>query len=227
MAKGAQYWGRRRSKQLGRFSGKAIKAYTQPSVASIAQAAWSGTKYLRTLINSEVFIRDSGPTTTTPNGTATVLHITAIDQGDLDSNRTGFSILAKNLFIKFFVGRNPSATSTILRLVVVQDKQQIGDTSPGYSDVFTSTSTLSQYNNATSGRFTILHDRTIVLDAVSNSTMYYTYKHSFAGKSNHIRFNGAAGSDIQKNGIYLFLISSEGTNTPTVISNTRFTYHDN
>jgi len=227
MAKGAQYWQRRRKQQLGRFSGKAIKAYSDPSIGSIARASWSGVKYLRTLINSEVNKRDSGPTTSAVGTTATVLHITAIDQGDTDANRTGFAILSKYLHIKFHVAQDPTATISILRIVVVQDKQQIGDTTPAYTDVFTTASTMAHRSNATTGRFSVLLDKTLSLNDVATETMYFDFKHSFAGKNNHIRYNGTAATDIQKNGIYLMMLSSEATNTPSVITNSRFAFHDN
>lgn len=224
MARTAKYWARRRSKQGRRAFGKAVSAFQKPSVGSIAKAAWSGVKYLRTLVNSEMQKLDIGPTSASISSTPTVIHITAIPQDDSVSGRTGNSILLSYVFIRGFLAVNASATSTLMRVLLVQDTQQIGDTTPGYTDVLNSSSTVANMNLSTVGRFQILMDKNFWLDTGN----FKTYKIQKYFKINqHVRYNGTASTDIQKNGIYLMLCSSEPTNTPTFTYSVRIGWHDN
>lgn len=222
--KGDNYWRDRRRKQGSRALRKAAAAYSQPSVEGIAKAAWSGVKYLRTLVNSEVHKRETGPASQAISTTPTVFHLTAISQGDLDTDRTGLSIYLSYVSLRLYFSVHASATSSIVRVILVQDKQQIGDTTPGMADVISSASTLAHYNNNTVGRFTIMMDETFWLD----QGMYRTHIiKKFKKINSHVRFNGTSSLDIQKQGLYLMMISTEATNTPTMNYSVRTAWHDN
>lgn len=222
MARSKAYWQARRKKQLGRFGGKIAKSVAQPSVASVARAAWSGVKYLRTLVNSELHKLD-GSGSTTISTTPTVMTFHEIAQGDTDSARTGLSILHKGFYTQLIFTKHASATFTQVRVAIVQDRQQIADTAPAYTDVFRSSGILAKVNNNNPGRFKILYDKIFVLSTQHD----YQQIKVFRKMSFHARYNGTAASDISKNGIYAFIVSSEATNTPTVTYDNRVYWHDN
>lgn len=225
MAKDSQYWKRRQNTQLGRVARKATRTIRNPSVANMARTAWSGVKYIRTLINSEVMKFDQGPGSTSISTTPQNLYdLTAIAQGDGIAQRTGQSILNNGFYINLAFTKHASATFSFIRVVLVQDRQQISDTAPTYSDVFESNSTYAKVNPNTMGRFKIWYDKRVLLSTQRDFKQINIYR-KFKGI--HTRYNGTASSDIQKNGFYLMLVSSEATNTPTVVSASRTYYHDN
>lgn len=238
MARDAAYWSRRRKRQFVRMGGKALAAYQRPSVGSIAKAAWSGVKYLRTLVNSEVHKHDVAPTSQAIGTTATIIQLNAIAQGDTVSSRTGNSILAKYLAVKMSLAIHGSATNTVVRLIIFIDHQQIADTAPGTTDLLNSNSTLAHIQTNTVGRFEVIKDWFITLDSASRASFTTQLYKNFAGRTQrgryydsgtglHCKFNGTGSTDIQSNGIYFLMLSSEATNTPTLTYSARFGFHDN
>ena len=223
MARSSAYWQARRRKQLGRFGGKTIKAVSQPSVASVAQAAWSGVKYLRTLVNSELHKVDSAISTTADNN-GFVNHISAIAQGDGITNRTGQSLLCASISFKQIIAIHPSNVTAFMRVIFFRDEQQISDTTPAITDVLATVAITSHLNPATTGRFKILHDEIIALGSAGPQVKA---QRKFIKIDKHIRYNGTAGTDIQKGGIYLLMFSDQGANIPSHVTNVRITWHDN
>lgn len=191
----------------------------------LAQKALRGVRYLKGLVNAEKYHLDtvvSAAISTTPS----ITHLTAVANGDGDGARTGNSILLRGLSFSMTWNMNASATNTWIRMVLVQDTQQIGDTAPAFTDVFDSGSSniINLLNKNTLGRFKIIRDK--VISFSSNSKTDYQKK-GFIKFYNHVRYNGTASSDIQKMGLYLMFVSSEATNTPTVSSFWRIFYYDN
>lgn len=192
------------------------------SPIQVASAAWRGVKYLRSLINVEHQKVDQQVNTTISN-TPNITHITAIAVGDAEGSRTGNSVLLKYLYLKHYYTINTSANFTRLRVVVVRDKQQIADTAPAYTDVYETTSTISLLNKNTVGRFDILYDRLVNMDAQRPSASWDKY----IRLNSHVRYNGTANTDQQKGAIYLMVVSDQAVNTPTAVIQTRLMYIDN
>jgi len=220
-------WDLKRSTQWNRFGRKLGGVWDKPSTTSVAKAAWSGVKYLRTLVNSEVHKHDVTPTSQAVGTTATIVQLNAIAQGDTAAQRTGNSLLAKYLSLKLYLTMNASATQTLVRIIIFMDKQQVADTAPATTDLLQSNSTLSFLSNNAAGRFQVLKDYLINLDLASHSSWRNKYYKSFAGRNLHCKFNGVNNTDINKNGVYLLMLSSEATNTPTLTYSSRFGFHDN
>jgi len=221
------YWKMRRGMQWGRFGKKLGNVYEKRDVNSVAQAAWSGVKYLRTLVNSEVHKHDVGPTSQTVGTTATIVQLNAIAQGDTAAQRTGQSILAKYLAIKFSLTTHATPQQTLVRIILFMDKQQVADTAPGTTDLLSSNSTFAFLNNQASGRFQVIKDWFVEVDPASKPCRTWKFYKKYAGSNLHCKYNGVNNTDIQKNGIYLLMLSSEATNTPTLTYATRFGFHDN
>lgn len=191
--------------------------------SEVAYRAFKGVNYLKGIINSEKHHHTLN-SSVTPSTSGSVISLHEIAQGDTDSTRTGNSILAKSLAFRFLINMNPSATQTYVRILLIQDKQQIADTGPSITDVLHSASVQSLLLIQHIGRFQVLHDQVVDLDnSLRTTKMTKLYKKLHT----HIRYNGSAASDIQKNGYYLMVLSNEATNTPTVFYNTRLSFYDN
>ncbi len=109
--------------------------------------------------------------------------------------------------------------------MLVWDNQQVADTAPTALQIFGSaTPTLfSHLNPESHGRFTIISDRTVYQSTVKLRQPLKIIKRL----SRHVRFNGAAATDLQKNGLFLVIYSNEATNTPSVQFQSFFRYVDN
>jgi hypothetical protein len=218
----------RRYNKTTRRSRKKPAWYNQKySTMQIAQKAWKATKYLKGLVNSEMLHVDTSNVLGVNAGA--IFHLTGIAQGDTDAGRTGNSLLLKNIYLRGICEINSAVTgdSRVL-LALVKDTQQISDTTPALTDIFqnsTSTETMLKLNN--SGRFKILWRKTYVLSIASGGRNALEINKYFK-VYDHVRFNGSSSSDIQKNGYYLTVITSEvAANAPTVSITSRIGYHDN
>lgn len=202
------------------------KIYKKPmryKVADMAYNAYRGVSYLKGLVNSEMY-HHPVTGTATPDTSGTVVHITNIAQGDDDNNRTGLSVLVKSVFIRMSATINASATTTFIRIILFRDTQQVGDSTPAVTSILESASYLAPLNTNSVGRYSVLKDVLFCLDGVRQDTKIMKW---YKKMSSHVRYNGTASTDIQKNGMYLLFISSEATNTPSLPYNIRLAYHDN
>lgn len=204
-----KYWKRKAGKYCG-------------SVAGTVYRLQKTVRYVTGLINSEKYIHDVTGSDTTDN-TGTIVHLTGIAQGDGSGNRTGISIFLRNLFGRLVLEKNASATFTKYRIIFFFDKQQIADTAPSVTDVLSSASTIAPLSETSLGRFKIIFDRHWVLHADA-PTRFVKIRKVFR---RHVRYNGAAATDQQKGALYMLIISSEATNTPTINYDLRLRYHDN
>jgi len=195
----------------------------------LAFRAFKGVMALRGLVNSERHYKDSGPSLGLAKSRITPLH--SIAQGDATSDRNGNSILVRSLYMRGFLQVNPAvALNTRVSLALVQDTQQIGDTTPAISDIFNSDDPEAMLNtsntNYTAGRFKIIWRKNFNLTNVSASRPTIQLEKYFKLYS-HIKYNGPTATDIQKNGYYLVMLTSETTNFPIISFTTRLGYHDN
>lgn len=192
-------------------------------IADTAYKAYKGVKYLKGLVNAELHHWETDVSNAQPSTTGIVKHLSDLTIGDLATNRTGNSILAKYLFGRIQFSKNTAAPITFIRCMIVKDNQQIGDTSPLISNILSSVSTYSPLNPNTAGRFKIMKDFTIKLEATKTaSQIKINMKLPF-----HIKFNGSTGVDIQKNGLYFVMLSNEPINFPSVYYNLKLSFYDN
>jgi hypothetical protein len=161
------------------------------------------------------------------SNTGLVTHLTAITQNDTIEGRTGQSLLLRNITYRGRFEINSSVTSnTAITMIIFRDNQQVSDTSPVITDVLSSASPQSLNALNTLGRFKIIHRKTFLLTPASGGVPAREFVKSF-NLYKHVRYNGTASTDIQKNGYYVAFISSESTNTPTFTGTFRIGYHDN
>lgn len=196
------------------------------STAQIARAAWRSAKYIRGLVNSEMFHLDNALAL---GSNQSILHpITAIPMGDTVGSRTGNSVLLKSFVLNGFMYINSSqTTNSRVMLALIRDRQQVSDTVPALGDIFVdATAPHTLLKTDTLGRFDILWRRQYTLDsnAAGNNAKQVKLFHRI---NLHARYNGTNSTDIQKNGIYFAIITSEPSLYPTVVFQSRLNYHDN
>lgn len=194
---------------------------------AMARSAISGVRYIRGLVNSEMFHNDQDLVLGSAQNV--ILPIHKIGTDDTVSGRTGNSVLAKSLTLNGYMYINSSVVSnTRVMIALVLDKQQISDTSPTIGTIFqdaTSAHTLLNRDNL--GRFSILMRKQYVLTPATGGGRDAINLSFFKRLGFHFRYNGTADTDIQKNGLYLVIVTSENTNYPTVVFKSRLNYHDN
>lgn len=222
--------GTRRPVRSGRRGGPLKEAF---DIATIAQSAWQGVKYLKGLVNSEAHILDTvgylDPTSSTSSTSNNVM-LNGIAQGDNIMDRTGNSCLLKRLDIRGYVQMNSASAANDqgVRIAVVVDTQQISDdTAIAFQDVFEAVQPLTSFlQDSQLGRFTVLYDKVFHLSDLAGS-----FRKEFSVSvplGLHARYNGTAATDIQKNGIWMLTVSDEAaTSYPRVVYNARLRFHDN
>lgn len=213
-----------RRKRNPRKRRKAVSWYNKKySTMDIAYKAFKGVKAIKKLINVEKFIWDDGGTTalsTTPY----VFNVQQIGTGDTYESRTGLSIKPQYLKVHMQIFPNTTATNNFYRIVVVRDNQQVSDTAPAWTDVFSGSTTYAFRNHTTMDRFNVLMDK-ILSSAPATAKPIMLQEHlSLHG---HIKYNGTASTDVQKGGLYLMYLGNQGTDTSNVIFSTRLVYTDN
>lgn len=206
----------RRGGGFGRMARNAVGAW------SLAKSALAGVRYLRGLVNSEMYKYDLDVTPTVDT-TGTVTHLTGIAVGDGDNQRTGNSIFVRGMYIRFSMKINAVATASLIRILLVRDRQQVADTVPTIADVLEAVTPNAPLNSNSVGKYDILWDRVVALQLANLDNKFLT---KFIPCRSHVRFNGTAGTDIQRNGVYLMIFSNDA-NAPTVTYSSRITYHDN
>lgn len=209
----------RRRKVYGRPRYQNWRSWT---LGSIAHNAMSGVQYLKGIINSEKKFIDT-TVSVNPSTASGVLALNQVAQGDTNILRDGNSLLCKSVHFKYHCDIHASASITHVRLVFVIDKQQVADTAPAWTDLYESVSTNALIKKGTVGRFQVLKDIRITLDAIRGSYTGQVY----IPLQLHAKFNGANANDIQKNGLYLFHCSNEATNTPSLAGEGRVQFYDN
>lgn len=192
---------------------------------SIRQQVGSIHKALRT-IAPEVKYLDVAVSSTNIATPGAIVHCTAIAQGDLLGNRTGEGIKLQSISLHgswtMPVATTPTANAYI-RVVIFVDKQQVADTTPGVTTVFSPTGPQEMQLNTTAlKRFRILYAspvldlRRLAAATALSTTVVPTQSplFSFDWSGNmEVRFNGANTTDIEKNGVYVAYLSDDANNT--------------
>jgi len=170
------------------------------------------------------------PLTSTNVTTAgTAIHLTPIAQGDTDSTRTGASILLKNLTLRWRVDiGSMGAANFASRFAIIQNLQQVPDTAPAVSAVFTGSNPVSALPNVG-----FLENYKILY---MSPYLSHLRMQTFGTQSNYIEwswngnikvdYNGTASTDIQKNGIYFVFVTNDTSDTQDFDGIVRIGYTD-
>lgn len=196
------------------------------SALNIAVKAIKGVRYLKSITNSERKFKGSGTVTATIDDAGTVQPLLELNDGPADGERTGLSVKWVDFKFRYVAKINAtSQTDTQMRIILFCDKQQVSDSDTNVGNVLEGVTTYAPINNKLGlSRFRILYDRQISLNSVNRSTIIVNRNFKVSIKT---RYNGIAFTDIQKNGIYLLLLSGETANLPTFVFNFSGHYIDN
>jgi len=159
--------------------------------------------------------------------------ITSIAQGDDVASRTGNKIRIKALYVQVRVSTQSLAglAEEFVRFMVVQDLQQVADSAPSVSNIVNNTALPQNALPlvASQGRYRILHTFRLFdgqMLVASNATQTATQAWTKYGLDIPVTYNGAASSDIQKNGIYVICYSNEPTDVIDCDGLARVTFVD-
>ncbi len=193
--------------EVARFAGDAY---------DLGRRAIQGVAYLKKLINIETKFYDNTASIAMPVA-GTVTHVTTIAQGLTASDRVGQSIKLQAVSLKYTVTKHASATTTLYRVILARDND-LTTVLPTISKLLSTTTAgyahLSPYTwNAIQGqRFGVLYDSSGVLDSntiTTNQTVECRH-------NGHIKYSGPATSDAAEGNLFMFVVSNEATNTPTI-----------
>lgn len=199
---------------------KRVNPLYKATVSDVASAALDGVKAIRKLINVETQILETSFSTVFAANTAQIFHLTNIPQGDGQGNRMGNSVLMSYIKCNEYM---VATSTTVVRQILFQDMQQVSDTIPSAGDILENGSdTMAFINKSTIGRFKIISDELFVLESGNSGLSRANRLHN--SFNHHARFNGSAGSDIQKGGVYRLILPDKIVNH---ISQYRVGFHDN
>lgn len=196
-----------------------------PSTRQVATKALSIAK--KAISAEETKSHEIGPITGNIGSTAASTVITQIPQGVERYQRLGNKISVLGFQFNYWAYKG-TAANALLRVTLVHDTQQIADANAGmaWNNPFESSLTLSLRNVTTQQkRYKVIYDQCHILNdaypSINLVKKYISFKHP-------VLFNGAAGTDIQKNGVYLMIQSTEaaGATAPSIQYHLRTLYKD-
>jgi len=213
----------RRVKDLGQ--------YTVSDIGRVAEQAWEGVKYIKSLINVEQKFNDVYVSPATITTSAVVTNLSNIVQGTDVSTRDGDSILAQKLRVKYRAIANNTAGVNLLRVVIFQDRDQRG-VDPAYADLFVSTASAVTghkqfYGNLRNPRFRFLYDATHTLTQGGNNQIIF--HDCVIPIHNHIFYTTTTGVDAAnwEGALFLLVVSDDMTNGPQFLGSFRLEFTDN
>lgn len=198
------------------------------SARFLARKALSGLRYVKGLVNSEMFKIDNVYASTSIGAAGQVAPLTNVAQGDGPGGRTGNSILVRSVNIKGSLTWNTSSALQTVCVLLVQDNQQVYDApspviSGGDQGILTTYSPWSHLNPTTLGRFSILYRHNFTLNSQYPQINFQINKPMM----HHVRYNGVNANDISRGGLSLIFICSDTLNPSLFNINARTSYRDN
>jgi len=194
-------------------------------VADMALSAFNGVKAIKRLINVEKKNHDIANSLATVS-TGTIHALTTISQGASTSTRVGDSIKPLYLNFRGYIENVHISNSGQVRIIVFRGKKENAIT-PLVSDVLASLSVISQYNYTDINRFTILKDKTYVINPGTAITASTAVQFNLSCRlDGHIKYV-TGGTTIEQGGLYVLYITNNSVQAPAVYYNQRLTFTDN
>lgn len=201
----------------GRASRRAPVTYNQ--VKRIARKQYLSMK--------EKLFFDAQITSAIVTSSGSITHLSAIPEGDGQSQRTGDLVRAQSLLIRMHIFCNASAANgNTLRVIVFRWFQ---DSTPVLTDILNSATIIANYNMNNKKHFAIMSDKFhyVALSTAGRSesspiTLLKT-KPKYMWR---LEYDDDPGTIPRYGGIYVLCISNEATNGPWVVANTRLRYFD-
>jgi hypothetical protein len=195
-------------------------------LASRALAVFKGAGSL--LLNAE-FKHIDTTVASAVSTTPVITVLSALAQGDTNITRDGNSIKCTGFDFRYLYSVNASATASLARVVVFLDTRNIG-AAPTVTDVFASSTIALPNVDAQPNRFVLLYDRTHSLVLAGDSRQEVTHPITLGAlKGVHFTYNGNAGTvaDLRGAALFVYVLSNEATNTPSLDFQCRLWFVDN
>lgn len=145
-----------------------------------------------------------------------------VPEGIANNHRIGNNIRVIGIDIRALIFRNTGASTTILRCIILRDKQQVADSKDAVTTVLSTANPLSPFSTANAGRYAVLRDRSFILTAADDIKIWH-----WKIKLNIVqRYNGSLSTDIQKNGFIILTVSNQTSFPPIIEYVSRMIYTD-
>ncbi len=217
-------------KYNGRKNGRPGYKRCAKMVYGDAQKALAMARYVKGLVNvefKEINTQRNGASLST---TISITTPSILAQGDLKTQRGGNKVRFKSIHRKGFFSLHASATTSMVRLMIVLDKQCNGavfSIADLLEDSTVGDSIVSPRDVDNMNRFVVLSDKTYKLaDGGGNQLIQFNiYKRI----NLPIRYDGtgATVANMTSNALYLVSFSNEATNTPIITDFCRIRFIDN
>lgn len=173
--------------------------------------------------------RITSETTSNPSTTPVIGLKNAISQGDDANQRVGRSIRMTSLQVNQTLTKHASATQTFVRGYFLIDTQA-NATVMSDSDFHSTGFDINSFPNPDyQGRFRVLKQYRATL-TTDKPVSVRSFRVPIPRRLGRVEYNGTNGgtiADINKSALYHINVSSESTNTPTVVTNSRILFIDN
>jgi len=176
----------------------------------------------------ELKLTDLNLAQTNVSSSGTIQHVSNVAQGTDSNQRVGNSINVRNISLHVTLTPGTETSTTChYRYALVQDKQQIADTAPGVSDVFTTTDPkVTMPAQGSRERFNILWmTKPFSITELTTGSRPYTREWTWSG-SITIDYNSSAQTDQQKNALYFIILTDSGASTVDFTGTMRLQYTD-
>lgn len=192
------------------------------ATADFARQGYYLAKRLARVVNVEVKNHDVVTSLGVP-ATGIVHDLSVIAAGTTNNTRDGSGIKVMSLNLRGHIQIHASSVASSFRIILFRGKNE-NEIAPTVSTVLQAADVNSFKNEDNKFQTKILIDQTIQVGSQTSS------------RRKHVRFNeklfghinySAATTDIESGGVYLLLISTEASNTPTFAYTSRLTYVDN
>lgn len=162
--------------------------------------------------------------TVTPSNTGSIQPLSIITQGDQNTMRSGNEIKVTSALMRATITKATAATATKVRCIVFSDVSSNGAV-PAIADILQTANQDAPVNRVNGTRFTVIMDRSYILDNDKPMKQLYWYK-KFQHHIHYLTTDNTTGS-LGQGQIYFLTISNESTNAPQISYNSRMRFLDN
>jgi len=191
-----------------------LAAYKKQKTAGQAALTAVASLKRRIAAATEIKYEDVNTTNASPvtmTEASAISNLAQVAQGSSIVQRVGQQITAKRLTGRYWI--RPGNSNSMARVIIVQYKKQSSSTTPSLAKILENYSAGTgtvwspfSFTNQFNENFRLLYDKSHALDATTNAGVTRELSIPLNFK---IAYNGSAATDIEKNGIYMFMLSNE------------------
>ncbi len=159
-----------------------------------------------------------------------ITNVSLLSQGDTSTTRDGGSVKFTSFRLSYALGIHGSATRSLVRVMIVHDKQTNQAQFALADLLFDATvedAIFSPYNINNASRFNVLYDRVHPMSATGNSAEISRVVHKKLNMKTRYDANDGTIADLTQDSMTLIFISDQTTNDPLLSFNYRSRFIDN